>query len=629
MPTMTVDLKRLEKDIFTAFMFQGRESNPKNYDPKLYIPHPNFKPEEGPPAFKTALREFRFEIEEASKILTSKKKKNVSNLPWKYHLNLRKIRNSREILVTATDKNLGAAIIDTKTYIRRNLQDHLLKDDSYSRFSSKEEAQTAINTIYNKIVEKVKQREFPSGVPETYLSRIYMTEAEKGKILPRPAKYYALPKIHKKPWSLRPVVSQCGFFLEGLSKWLDFELQKVKHLCPAYLKDSWALKEKLEVLTRKGLLNYESRLITADAVAMYPSIDTDHGLETMSRWLQLHEKDLPKGFPSTLVIQGLHLVMKNNIFEFGNTYWLQLKGTAIGTSVACMYATIYFSFHEETVILPSVNARQNVLLYVRFIDDVFAILKNEKSAKILDEQLNSFGDDGKRLTWETSNPSRETTFLDLTIKITSANTIITTTFQKPMNNHLYLPQESAHQKSVHQGIIKSQIWRYFNQNSRLEDFQIIVGEFFKRLIRRGHKKKNLKEMFLKAAKEIEAARRNKNLREDSSKKASSFSSIGQPARRPIFLHVQHHPQGLQNNIIKRLFEHHCLPTLKSMPNEYGARIGSDGVILATHRTKKISKLVKRSKLRQDRFYDVLVSNQIDILAATKKLPVSPHRTQIT
>ncbi|KAL7530079.1 hypothetical protein ACHAWF_003229 [Thalassiosira exigua] len=43
----------------------------------------------------------------------------------------------------------------------------------------------------------------------------------------------------------------------------------------------------------------------------------------------------------------MKLIMKSNIFTWGDFYFLQLFGTAMGTSAVCMWATIYFWVHER------------------------------------------------------------------------------------------------------------------------------------------------------------------------------------------------------------------------------------------------------------------------------------------
>jgi hypothetical protein len=49
--------------------------------------------------------------------------------------------------------------------------------------------------------------------------------------------------------------------------------------------------------------------------------------------------------------------MRNNVFAFGSHYFKQCNGTAMGTPYACTYATIYYSYHEETVNSPIARAR--------------------------------------------------------------------------------------------------------------------------------------------------------------------------------------------------------------------------------------------------------------------------------
>ena len=61
--------------------------------------------------------------------------------------------------------------------------------------------------------------------------------------------------------------------------------------------------------------------------------------------------------------------MQNNIFEFGDCYLIQLLGTAMGTSAAVMWATLYYAYHEVHTIIPKNG--QNLLYFKRFIDDIF------------------------------------------------------------------------------------------------------------------------------------------------------------------------------------------------------------------------------------------------------------------
>ena len=62
------------------------------------------------------------------------------------------------------------------------------------------------------------------------------------------------------------------------------------------------------------------------------------------------------------------LVMSNNIFKWGYFYFLQLLGTAMGTSAACMWANIYFAVHEMGNIMP--RHGKHLPLILCFIDDI-------------------------------------------------------------------------------------------------------------------------------------------------------------------------------------------------------------------------------------------------------------------
>jgi hypothetical protein len=64
---------------------------------------------------------------------------------------------------------------------------------------------------------------------------------------------------------------------------------------------------------------------------MYSNIDLDHGLEIMQLWLESLEQENNHFIPTKAILDALELVMRNNIMAFGDTNFLQLIGTAMGT----------------------------------------------------------------------------------------------------------------------------------------------------------------------------------------------------------------------------------------------------------------------------------------------------------
>jgi hypothetical protein len=158
--------------------------------------------------------------------------------------------------------------------------------------------------------------------------------------------FYLLLKVHKTPWSTRPIVSCSGSLLYSLGVWIDRQLQVIVKQLPSYLKNSKALKDDLIPLH----LPPGALLFTADAVSMYTNIDTRIALRSIGQYLHQHSSSF-RNVPLPALMEALELVMKNNIFSFGDTYWLQLSGTAMGTPPAPCYATLVYAIHEH-VILP-------------------------------------------------------------------------------------------------------------------------------------------------------------------------------------------------------------------------------------------------------------------------------------
>ena len=154
---------------------------------------------------------------------------------------------------------------------------------------------------------------------------------------PRLGRFYLLPKIHKRLNSVpgRPVISNCGFFTENISEFLDFHLQPLAKKVKSYIKDTNHFLQKIHNL---GELPEDAILCTVDVVGLYPSIPHEEGLEALREALERQED---KAISTDSLTELAHLVLKKNFFELNGDFYQQLRGTAIGTKCAPSYAILF------------------------------------------------------------------------------------------------------------------------------------------------------------------------------------------------------------------------------------------------------------------------------------------------
>jgi hypothetical protein len=477
--------------------------------------------------------------------------------------------------------------METQLYYQRALTDHLLNPSQYCEITSGI-AFEYDESNYRRILKMtVDSRDMPTDSKLFFERKLCGLRDTRGMVqrteeLQLPY-FYILPKVHKKPWKTRPVVSGTSTVNEPLSKWIDYHLQQVLHLCPAYLKDSWQLLRDLKQLPP---LPSDCIIYTADAVSMYTNIDNDHGILTMKNWLALHKPELPFGFPTAKILNGLDIIMRNNVFTFGNRYWKQRNGTAMGTSCACAYATIYYSYHEETALITP-NNPHGVLFYRRLIDDALIIQRNTPGAHdTFLAAMNSFGTPGASLVWESSGASRKDIFLDFNLTLNNHHSVSTSTYQKPMNLYLYRPPSSAQPPSILFGLIYGTLHRFYWQNSNRQDFDKYATLFFHRLQARGHSTSNLARLFMKAATKVDAS---------SIPLAKLPNLAAEPMDGTCFLHIPFHPQNPSRAELQTLFQQTCREAFTDEEDNFCI----SRMIIAFSRAPNISDLVRRNRLGPD------------------------------
>jgi len=313
---------------------------------------------------------------------------------------------------------------------------------------------------------------------------------------------------------------------------------------------------------------------------MYTNIDTEHAIAVISHWLDglSSKSQLPEGFPLQPLIQALEIVMRNNVFEFGDTRYLQLMGTAMGTSAACMYATIYFAIHEIETLTP--NFGQNLFFIKRYIDDLIGIWVARNPSitwEGFSTSLNSFG----LLRWDIDEPSSSIDYLDLTITIKDRR-IITRTYQKEMNLYQYLPPHSSHPLSTLRGMTYSLMRTYFKQNTLEQDYISTVILMFHHLLARGWDRYTLKDTILAADVKLQQLDQQVNPQEN--------QAIIVP-RESLFFHLPYHPHDIPRRRLRQLYNFHC-------QEAFSSSLGIDKFTVAYSRHKNLREHLTQARLHQ-------------------------------
>ena len=111
-------------------------------------------------------------------------------------------------------------------------------------------------------------------------------------------------------------------------------------------------------------------LYTIDVVGLYPNIPHSEGLTSLRRFLELRDN---KQISSNILKQLAEIVLKNNIFEFDEKDFKQVRATGLGTKFAPSYAILFMADLEEKIL----NVfEEKSMIWWRYIDEFFFFVGN-------------------------------------------------------------------------------------------------------------------------------------------------------------------------------------------------------------------------------------------------------------
>ncbi|CAJ1935146.1 unnamed protein product [Cylindrotheca closterium] len=237
---------------------------------------------------------------------------------------------------------------------------------------------------------------------------------------------------------------------------------------------------------------------------MYPSIDLEDAFLRIRNFLTT--SPLCDNVSADPILVALEIIMKRNCFRFGDTYWLQTDGTAMGTPPAPSFAMLYYGIFEIDL-LQSFGSSLHYLR--RYIDDQFGIWIHHPDPAVDRQRWDEFKEcQGNfcTLNWDFSTLLKTVNFLDLTLTVEPFH-INTKLYEKPLNLHLYIPPNSARTSSVRLRLVTGGIFRILQLTSRDIDKKQSLAKFHSHLFARGYKLKFLNSAFETALQQFSKPRK--------------------------------------------------------------------------------------------------------------------------
>ena len=183
---------------------------------------------------------------------------------------------------------------------------------------------------------------------------------------------------------------------------------------------------------------------------------------------------------------------------FNQQTYLQIDGTAMGSSLSVTYACLYMAHKEQLAINRFLHGGyQPLLMYYRMVDDIAAILADGTQAVAFMQTIINEVDEGIKFEYQIK--ANNMIFMDLEIykndEFTTTRTPSTRLYQKPMNKYLFLPYQSQHPLHVFKSWIICYIKRIRILCSENIDYYYNKDKFKERLLSRAYPRQFLDKIF--------------------------------------------------------------------------------------------------------------------------------------
>lgn len=360
----------------------------------------------------------------------------------------------KQYMAFITDKNLGIAIVRADWYMDK-VCEHL----QLAVYEVVDDAE------WGYIASSIDLLARHEGIPREIST--FISYSDRKTDLP---KFHGIPKIHKSPWKIRPIVPMHSYSTTRIAMVVHHYLQPLMDQYPWICHSSRSFVSDL--LRETGGVARNWKLWTADVQSMYTNILTEDLLLALREAMEGVIEPLLGDF----LLGAVQFLNTSVFFQFDQTIYKQNYGIAMGLACAPTLANLFMAVWEAKA-----NVSERFDFYRRYIDDIFALTQGEDLSSLVSPP-------GLILDWE----SRDSIpFLDCEVHL-HGQEVCVKPYTKALSHYQYIPWNSGHPLHVKRGLVKTELLRFASLSAKPSYFDDRKKKLHLMLRARGYPEQALK-----------------------------------------------------------------------------------------------------------------------------------------
>jgi hypothetical protein len=396
---------------------------------------------------------------------------------------VREFLTTNEYVVTGTDKNLGIAV-SHRDWIIQKCQDCLDNVNDYRRLLPHEAS--------NILSQKCKQMtDLSRRANDNYALGKQLADFLRSQITVKKAThhipvFYGIPKIHKVPTKMRPIIPCHSAIMNPAAKVVSKRLKPIVESAPTIIHGTKDLAIKLSKLNID--CNKKWYIVTGDVVAFYPNVPLTKCLDIVKEMhfehyfagqqhpYSSHNTELQTFFSLCCDVGNTQLIT-----QFNGQIYEQLNGLAMGVADSPDLANLFGYYYERKA---RVLEHPNIFYYGRYIDDCLAIVYAESNLEAINLLQSLVKFDNCVIEWSPASSSQP--FLDMLLYKNNKGELHYMPYRKAGNHQERIPWISAHPLDVKRGTFLGEMSRLAVLSSTMETYLEALKGLISLYIHRGY-----------------------------------------------------------------------------------------------------------------------------------------------